>query len=120
TAGIGIYASGFASMGASIHAASHAATTTRAMQILGPRAVQIAGALYKKGFGASRIALSLMNFGGAESLVSYGVGQAISNLSIGAAGFGLSMTAGILAEIGVSKNYTSDLAASATEAAAEF
>lgn len=120
TAGIGIYAAGFASTGSSIQAAIHATSTTRAMKILGPRATAIAGELYQKGLSSSRIALALMNFGGAESLAKYGVGTAIHNLSSGAAGLGATLTAGILGELGISAIFSPDIAASAAEAAADF
>ena len=120
TVGIGIYASGFAAASANIQAATQAANATRAMQILGPRATQLAGQLYKKGFGASQIALALRDFGGMESLARYGVSRAIAGFSGGAAGLGVSMAAALLAEIGVNAAFSEDLAASATEAAAEF
>lgn len=120
TAGIGIYASGFASTGASIQAAIQATSTTQAMKILGPRATMIAGELYQKGLSSSKIALALMDFGGAESLAKYGVSAAIHNLSAGATGLGVSLTAGILGELGLSALFAPDIAASATEAAADF
>lgn len=120
TAGIGIYASGFASTGASIQAATQAANATRAMQILGPRATQLAGTLYKKGFGSSQIALALMDFGGTNQMKKFGVSKAIVALSAGAAGLGASMSAALLAETGVDAAFSPDLAASAIESAAEF
>ncbi len=120
TMGIGIYASGFARAGMNITAASEAASSTRAMQILGPRATKLAGQLYKKGFGSSQIALALKDFGGVQSLTKLGVSRAIAGWSGGAAGLGVSMIAALLAEIGVNAAFSEDLAASATEAAAEF
>jgi len=120
TVGIGIYASGFAAAGANIHAATQAANATRAMQILGPRATQLAGQLYHKGFSSSQIAIALMDFGGTESMARYGVSRAITGFSGGAAGLGTAMAAATLAEIGVSAAFSPDMAASATEAAAEF
>lgn len=120
TAGIGIYASGFAASGATVQAASQAATATRAMQILGPRATQIAGQLYKKGFSGTQIAFMLMDFGGANQLAKFGVSQSITMMSAGAAGLGASMAAALLAEAGIDAAFSPDVAASATEAAAEF
>jgi hypothetical protein len=120
TAGLGIYASGFASAGANIHAATQAVSATRAMQILGPRATQIAGEMYKKGFGASQIGLALMDFGGTTQMAKFGVSQGIVMMSGGVAGLGASMAAGLLAEAGIDAAFSPDLAASATEAAAEF
>ena len=120
TVGIGIYASGFAAAGANIQAATAAANSTRAMQILGPRATQLAGQLYKRGFSSSQIAIALKDFGGMDSLARFGVSKAIAGFSGGAAGLGVSMTAAVLAEIGVNAAFSEDMAASATEAAAEF
>ena len=120
TAGIGIYASGFASAGTSIQAATQAANATRAMQILGPQATKLAGTLYKKGFGSSQIALALMDFGGMNQMKKFGVSKAIVALSGGAAGLGASMSAALLAEAGVDAAFSPDLAASAIESAAEF
>lgn len=120
TVGIGIYASGFAAAGANISAATNAANATRAMQILGPRATHLAGQLYKKGFSSSQIGLALMDFGGTQSMARYGVSRAITGLSGGAAGLGATLAAALIAEIGVNAAFSEDLAASATEAAAEF
>jgi hypothetical protein len=120
TLGIGVYASGFAAAGANIQAATQAANATRAMQILGPKATQLAGQLYRKGFGSSQIALALMDFGGMEQMAKFGVAKAIVKLSGGAAGVGGSMAAALLAESGVDSIYSADLAASATEAAGDF
>lgn len=120
TVGVGIYASGFAAAGANIQAATAAANTTRAMQILGPRATQLAGQLYHKGFSSSQIALALKDFGGMQSLARFGVGEGIAGISGGAAGMGVSMTTALLAESGVSAAFSNDVAASATEAAADF
>jgi len=120
TAGIGIYASGFASAGANIQAATQAASATRAMQILGPEATKLAGVLYHKGFAASQIALALADFGGTQQMAKFGVSKAIVAISAGAAGLGASMSAALLAETGINAAFSGDLAASATEAAGEF
>jgi hypothetical protein len=120
TLGVGIYASGFAAAGANLQAATQAANATRAMQILGPRATQLAGNLYRKGFSSSQIALALKDFGGTEQMARFGVSKAIVKLSGGAAGMGGSMAAALLAEAGVDSAYSPDLAASATEAAGAF
>lgn len=120
TAGIGIYASGVARAGINIHAAMQAASRTRAMQILGSRTVSLAEGLYKKGLSNTRIGFAMLDFGGAQSLTRYGVGQAIAAMSSGAVGAGTTLAASILTEIGVNAGYSEDLAASAAEAAAEF
>ena len=120
TVGIGVYATGFAAGAANIQAASAAANTTRALQILGPRATALAQSMYQKGFASSQIRLALMDFGGTQSMNRFGVGKAIGALSGGAAVSGVGMAGSLLTEIGVSKGFSNDLAASAAEAAAEF
>ena len=120
TAGVGIYASGFAASGATVQAAGQAATATRAMQILGPRATQIAGQLYKKGFAGTQMASMLADFGGTNQLAKFGVSKSITMMSYGAAGLGASMAAALLAEAGIDAAFSPDVGASATEAAAEF
>ena len=120
TAGVGIYASGWATAGANIQAATQAANATRAMQILGPKATKLAGELYRKGFGGSQVALALKDFGGMQQMSKFGVSKAIVMLSGGAAGLGASMAAGLVAETGIEAAFSPDLAASAVEAAGEF
>jgi len=120
TFGIGAYIGGFASMGATINAARTAGSATRAAQVLGPRALGIAEGMYAKGFGGSKIALALMDFGGMQSLSAFGIGKAIALTSAGAAASGAGLSAGVLAEMGINEAYSEDLAASAVEAAADF
>lgn len=120
TMGIGVYIGGFGAMGASINAARTAASTTRAAQILGPRAMSIAQSMYAKGFGGTKIAVALADFGGMQALGSFGIGKAVALTSGGAAASGFALSSGVLAEVGINELYSEDLAASAVEAAAEF
>jgi len=120
TVGVGVYATGFAAAGSNITAATQAASTTRAAQILGPEAMSLASRLYSQGFGSSQIALALKDLGGMTNLARFGIGKSFAMLSGGAAGMGGSMATGVLAEAGIDSAFAPDLAASAVEAAADF
>jgi len=120
TAGLSVYATGFAAGSANVGAATQAASATRAMQYLGPRAKQIGSLLYKRGFGTTQVGVAMAGFGGSNQMAKFGISKGIVMMSAGAAGLGVSMAAGLLAETGIDAAFSDDIAASTTESAGEF
>jgi len=127
TVGVGIYAAGAGSytLGQAAHfAGARSLWATRTFKMLAHQVARTeAGVATAQRAGAqnvSHLLKTIADFGGKEWLTRFGVSKAVSGLSAGAVMAGGGMSLHALAEIGVDEAFAPDLAASATENAAEF
>lgn len=127
TVGVGIYAAGAGSftLGQAAHfSGARTLWSTQTFRMLGHQVarteVGIATAQRAGAQNVSHLISTVADYGGKEWLARFGVSKAMAGLSGGAAMYGGSMVGSMLAELGIDKAYSPDLAASATESAASF